>query len=120
MSPVKLSLPANQFKDVKKSTINQFVRIAVPEDNIHSAVTATINNDEMPKYVWEINSHYAKAQFNDEIKFGQLRQAVMIMTELAQFEIFLWENICAGLGKEVMGFRKGCLAYNDTNTEIAT
>lgn len=48
-----------------------------PEDYTKRVVDATVDADEILRSVMEMDSHFTKAELNDEAKFGILRQALM-------------------------------------------
>lgn len=74
------------YKAVKRSFINRFGNRQEPEDSIRSATIATLNNADLVRSLQSMDTMFEKAGFNDAVKFGLLRQALMFY--LAKFAIY--------------------------------
>ena len=73
-------------KDYQK--VSHFKLIEAPQDIILRATSATLDQDDLLASLRELDSLYARAGFNDAVKFGVLRNAVLRLPELAQFAAY--------------------------------
>ena len=83
-----ISAGGSDYQKVKKALMERFAPIESPEDVIRDAMAARLSFGDLSGSLGHAASLYEKAEFNDEVKFGLLRNAVMEHLDLSQFSIY--------------------------------
>lgn len=101
---------AKCYQVVKRAFIDQFGMTKKLEDAITDETSAMLNNGGFVKLLQSMESALKTAGFNDAAKFGLLRQAVMLIPDLAQFSIYRGASTYDEL-------RKAVKEYGNNRTE---
>lgn len=103
---------ASNYKGVKKALIDEFDKPADPQDDIRRAVNASIDPDNLTGSLRDMDRVFAKAMFNDEAKFGLLRNALCKIPEIFQFVVFKGATTYHELTKVVQEFDQARRLFN--------
>ncbi len=76
---------AKDYEEVKRQLLEHFGKPSDLQDDIRSAVEAKLDPGDLRGSMKQIERLYQMAEFNDEAKFGMLRQAVTYHRQLSQF-----------------------------------
>lgn len=106
-----LSEAAGDWKEVKKALADRFVVTARPEEEIQKAIACRLEVDALLPSLEQMEKLYEKAGFNEEAKYGLLRNAVMGHLEVAQFAILRSPTTYDELKKTVKDFAVGRDAF---------
>ena len=96
---------------VKKALVERLAPVESPEDVIWDAMAARISFRELSASLRNSDCLYEKARFNDEAKFGLLRNAVMEHLEVAQFAIYWGAKTYKALLDAILNFWSGRCAF---------
>ena len=99
-----ISADALEYQKVKKALVERFGPVGSPEDVIRYAMAARLSFGDLSGSLRNSERLYEKAGFNDEAKFGLLRNVVMEHLELAQFVIYRGAKTYNDLFDAIMDF----------------
>ena len=102
---------AEDYLAVKQAILRKFGRKANPDENIRKAVSATIESADILGSMKIMDSLYGKAGFNEEAKYGLLRNSAMKHPDLAQFVIYRAPSTYAEVKKTLEDFVSGRNAF---------
>ena len=102
---------AEDYIAVKQAILRKFSRKANPEENIRKAVSATIESADILGSMKIMDSLYGNAGFNEEAKYGLLRNSAVKHPDLAQFVIYRAPSAYAELKKTLKDFVSGRNAF---------
>ena len=106
-----LTEATSDWDSVKKALADRFLVTARPEENIQKAMSCRQNAGSLLTSMDGMDKLYSKAGFNDEAKYGLLRNAVMEHLDVAQFAIYRSRKTYEGLKITVKDFSPGRDAF---------
>ena len=83
-----ISADGSDYQKAKKALVERFAPVESPEHVIRDAMAARLSFRDLSGSLRKADRLYEKAGFNDEARFGLLRNAVVEHLELAQFAIY--------------------------------
>ena len=106
-----LTEAASDCDGVKSALSDRFTETPRPEENIQKAMICRLDGRNLLASMVEIDKLYKKAGFNDEAKYGLLRNAVVAHLDVAQFAIYRSPTTYEELMKTVKDFADGRDAF---------
>ena len=115
-----LTEAASNWDGVKSALPDCFTKSPRPEANIQKAMSCRLDGENLLASMDEMKKLYRRAGFNNEAKYGLLRNAVMEPLDVAQVAIYRSPTTYEELRKTVKDFSAGRDAFKEAKTAAAS
>lgn len=107
---------AKDYSAVKKLFLENYGPRQEPQDDIRRAMNVRLDSKDIPNSLQTMDRLFEKAGFNEEAKFGLLRNSVADHSDLAQFVISRSPKSYQEVKKAISDFWFGLRAYQSAVT----
>lgn len=102
---------AQELAPMRNALLEEFGGLEEPKDIIHAATAARVHPDGLLNSLRRMEPLFEKTDFNQEAKFGVLRNAAMLIPELSQLAVYRECNRHRNLEEGCAGFPCRLLAF---------